>query len=367
MGLVVEQGSKAMGNVTQTSGKPIALLYAKMYYMLQPVEVKKFITILTEYFEVHSTVADAKSDLPKTIKHHGLLAGAAYMDVLRSSKVFVGVGFPYEGPAPVEAIANGVIFVNPSFNPPKSRYNTDFFSSKPTSRGVTSQHPYIENFIGEPFSYTVDIQNETAVRELFSRLRQQPKPPAYVPFEFTTAGMMERLHAYLTHQNFCPELPPLSHFTSSPADDLHVNVTAITNSPKAGVVSILPAARWPPMSSSLIILLGKPGASCSATCHSHLNHSNPSSRFVCCPEHFPTFNDHVSLRRLNLPCHQIFMRSHLALPALSTSGKACYIQANDLLFDCEAPGEISANLTVRRICPCRDALPGQWALCRDCL
>ncbi|KAL7065056.1 hypothetical protein AAHC03_05090 [Spirometra sp. Aus1] len=75
MGLVVEQGSKAMGNVTQTSGKPIALLYAKMYYMLQPVEVKKFITILTEYFEVHSTVADAKSDLPKTIKHHGLLAG----------------------------------------------------------------------------------------------------------------------------------------------------------------------------------------------------------------------------------------------------------------------------------------------------
>ncbi|VDL96502.1 unnamed protein product [Schistocephalus solidus] len=105
MGFVVEQGSKTMGNLTELSGKPIALLYAKKYYMLQhvsysffycyrvlshspqPTEVMKLITILTEYFEVHATVADARSALPRTIINHGLLAGTAYMNVLRSSKV----------------------------------------------------------------------------------------------------------------------------------------------------------------------------------------------------------------------------------------------------------------------------------------
>jgi len=28
-------------------------------------------------------------------------------------QVFVGLGFPYEGPAPLEAIANGCFFINP--------------------------------------------------------------------------------------------------------------------------------------------------------------------------------------------------------------------------------------------------------------
>ncbi|VDQ11366.1 unnamed protein product [Trichobilharzia regenti] len=46
-------------------------------------------------------------------------------------------GFPYEGPAPLEAISNGIIFLNPRFNPPHGRANKEFFSSKPTSRAVS--------------------------------------------------------------------------------------------------------------------------------------------------------------------------------------------------------------------------------------
>lgn len=30
-------------------------------------------------------------------------------------KIFVGLGFPYEGPAPLEAIADGAVFLNPVF------------------------------------------------------------------------------------------------------------------------------------------------------------------------------------------------------------------------------------------------------------
>ena len=48
----------------------------------------------------------------------------------------MGLSFPYEGPAPLEAIANGCAFLNPKFTPPKSSKNADFFKGKPTMREV---------------------------------------------------------------------------------------------------------------------------------------------------------------------------------------------------------------------------------------
>lgn len=58
------------------------------------------------------------------------------MWVFSPPQLFVGLSFPYEGPAPLEAIANGCAFLNPKFNPPKSSKNTDFFKGKPTLREV---------------------------------------------------------------------------------------------------------------------------------------------------------------------------------------------------------------------------------------
>lgn len=52
-------------------------------------------------------------------------------------KLFVGFGFPYEGPAPLEAIANGCIFLQPKFNPSRSSLNNEFFRGKPMSREVS--------------------------------------------------------------------------------------------------------------------------------------------------------------------------------------------------------------------------------------
>lgn len=57
---------------------------------------------------------------------------------LVSFQLFVGFGFPYEGPAPLEAVANGCIFLQPKFNPPRSSLNHEFFRGKPTSREVRS-------------------------------------------------------------------------------------------------------------------------------------------------------------------------------------------------------------------------------------
>lgn len=57
--------------------------------------------------------------------------------VLLGFQLFIGFGFPYEGPAPLEAIANGCIFLQPKFRPPHSSLNHEFFRGKPTSREVT--------------------------------------------------------------------------------------------------------------------------------------------------------------------------------------------------------------------------------------
>lgn len=49
-------------------------------------------------------------------------------------QLFIGFGFPYEGPAPLEAIANGCVFLQARFHPPHSSLNHEFFRGKPTSR-----------------------------------------------------------------------------------------------------------------------------------------------------------------------------------------------------------------------------------------
>ncbi|NXN18371.1 MGT5B acetylglucosaminyltransferase, partial [Indicator maculatus] len=116
--------------------------------------------------------------------------------------LFIGFGFPYEGPAPLEAIANGCVFLQARFNPPHSSLNHDFFRGKPTSREVSSQHPYAEDFIGKPHVWTVDYNNsqefEAAIKTI---MRTQVDP--YLPYEYTCEGMLERIHAYIQHQDFC--------------------------------------------------------------------------------------------------------------------------------------------------------------------
>lgn len=42
-----------------------------------------------------------------------LISHGVFCEFFVHLQVFVGLGFPYEGPAPLEAIANGCFFINP--------------------------------------------------------------------------------------------------------------------------------------------------------------------------------------------------------------------------------------------------------------
>ena len=92
----------------------------------------------------------------------------------QETKVFIGLGFPYEGPAPLEAIAKGCYFLNPVLNPPLNRDNSKFFKAKPTLRALTSQNPYTEEFIRDPHVFTVNIDNLESVKAVMEVIANKP-------------------------------------------------------------------------------------------------------------------------------------------------------------------------------------------------
>ncbi|XP_040033363.2 alpha-1,6-mannosylglycoprotein 6-beta-N-acetylglucosaminyltransferase B isoform X2 [Gasterosteus aculeatus] len=297
----------------------IAVIYGKQDYMWQGKS--EYVKAISDEMETHATVYQPPglaSNLPGFIRNHGLLTQERFVQLLRRAKVFVGLGFPYEGPAPIEAIALGCVFLQPRLHPPHSADNNDFYKGKPTSRKVSSQHPYAEEFIGKPHVWTVDVTNRTDVREAARAiLLTQVKP--FTPPEFTCEGMLERLRGYIAHQNFCSKSAPT----------------------------------WPP-ESALRMHLGPLGQSCVSVCR--------RSSLVCEPALFHHLNGPAAFARLSIGCSSMGREANHLFPSYSPWGRHCALQQEPLLFSCAG-----SDPSHRRLCPCRAHLPGQVALCPDCL
>ncbi|KAG8538826.1 hypothetical protein GDO81_022013, partial [Engystomops pustulosus] len=231
--------------------------------------------------------------------------------------LFVGLGFPYEGPAPLEAIANGCAFLNPKFDPPKSSRNTDFFKGKPTLRELTSQHPYAEVYIGKPHVWTVNINDPDEVEKAVKGILNQKNEP-YLPYEFTCEGMLQRVNAFIENQDFC-----------------HGQVM------------------WPPLG-ALQVKLAEPGKSCKQVCQ--------ENQLICEPSYFQHLNKDKDLAKFGIHCQSSDTASDIVVPSVDENKKHCVFQGDLLLFSCAG-----SHSNHRRVCPCRDYMKGQVAICKDCL
>uniref|UniRef100_A0AAY4CIE0 alpha-1,6-mannosyl-glycoprotein 6-beta-N-acetylglucosaminyltransferase n=1 Tax=Denticeps clupeoides TaxID=299321 RepID=A0AAY4CIE0_9TELE len=275
LGFVVEQHLNAsdIKHIDEIKRQNQSLVYGKVDSFWK--DKQKYLDIIHTYTEVHATVHGTSTvHLPSYVKNHGILSGRDLQFLLRETKLFVGLSFPYEGPAPLEAIANGCAFLNPKFTPPKSSKNTDFFKGKPTLRELTSQHPYAEVYIGQPHVWTVDIDNPMEVEKAIRSILSQKIEP-YLPYEFTCEGMLQRVNAFIENQDFC-----------------HGQVM------------------WPPLKNT----------------------------------------------------HTAESMGDIVVPAYSEPRQHCIFQSDLLLFSCAG-----AHPSLQRICPCRDYMKGQVALCKDCL
>uniref|UniRef100_A0A8C2FQA9 alpha-1,6-mannosyl-glycoprotein 6-beta-N-acetylglucosaminyltransferase n=1 Tax=Cyprinus carpio TaxID=7962 RepID=A0A8C2FQA9_CYPCA len=329
MGFVTEELNQTeQFNIKRDKVNNMAVVYGKEASMWKGEE--KLLTILHRYMDIHGTVyyeAQRPPEVPAFVRNHGLLPQQELQQLLRKAKLFLGFGFPYEGPAPLEAIANGCVFLQPKFSPPHSSLNHEFFRGKPTSREVSSQHPYTEQYIGKPHVITVDFNNsqefETAVQDI---LKEKVEP--FIPYEYTCEGMLERVNAYIQHQDFCHHSSPFPTANESrswpgnpPSPFLQLpNSTALI-----WALNITAPACWPPLS-ALRLFLSPEASSCVKTCQ--------DAGLICEPSYFPFIN-----RNFYFFYFLCFM--------YSTS--------------------VYVNAKHQRLCPCRDYLYGQVALCRDCL
>ncbi|XP_072414567.1 alpha-1,6-mannosylglycoprotein 6-beta-N-acetylglucosaminyltransferase B-like isoform X1 [Chiloscyllium punctatum] len=359
MGFVAEKLNNTEKEAIQSNKvNNMAVVYGKDANMWKGKT--KYLEVINKYMEIHGTVyyeTHWPPEMPMFVKNHGLLPQHELQRLLRKAKLFIGLGFPYEGPAPLEAIANGCIFLQPRFNPPHNSKNNEFFRGKPTSREVSSQHPYTEYFIGKPHVWTVDFNN---TEELASAVRtiSATKVEPYLPYEFTCEGMLERVHAYIQYQDLCDTVflswPQnlAQRFSPSPNATNRItfpqNVTGHIRSPNATKV-----LTWPPVS-SMQFQVSATAQSCTNACQEH--------GLTCEPTFFQFINNKAIFDKFNFVCDSIESEANHLYPAFEEIAQDCYLQKQILLFSCAGH-----HPKYRRLCPCRDFRKGQVALCKGCL
>ncbi|GAA6225283.1 alpha-1,6-mannosylglycoprotein 6-beta-N-acetylglucosaminyltransferase A-like [Lates japonicus] len=316
LGFVVQHqlNSEETEQLESTKRKNQALVYGKSATFWKGKEA--YLDIIHNYLEVHGT-ADDSAPIPSYVKNHGIIKGTEVQTLLRQSKVFVGLSFPYEGPAPLEALANGCVFLNPRLHPPQSSLNSQFFKGKPNIRELTSQHPYAEA-IGEPYVWMVDMHNKTDVERALTAILNQSIEP-YLPYEFTCEGMLQRVNILIEKQDFCSS-----------------------------------TGSWPPLS-VLQVVRAENGTSCKQACQ--------TAGLICEPAFFPHLNSTKNLATYRVDCQTSEVSDRLVvLPAYNNTSKHCLFQSDPLLFSC-----VRSNKSLVRICPCRDYIKDQIALCKECI
>uniref|UniRef100_A0A3P9JUF7 alpha-1,6-mannosyl-glycoprotein 6-beta-N-acetylglucosaminyltransferase n=1 Tax=Oryzias latipes TaxID=8090 RepID=A0A3P9JUF7_ORYLA len=334
----------------------MAVVYGKDASMWKVSKDKeKFLAVLNHYMEIHGTVyyeTQRPPEVPAFVKNHGLLPQQELQQLLRKAKVFIGFGFPYEGPAPLEAIANGCIFLQPKFNPARSSLNNEFFRGKPTSRKVSSQHPYAEQYIGKPHVITIDFNNsaefDAAIHDIM-KINVEP----FLPYEYTCEGMLERVHAYIQNQDFCSPEVPFPPVNSSEALLERFFIREPNSRILSWASSIISFPSWPPLT-ALRLLTSLQGQSCVEACQ--------SKGLTCEPAFYRFINIKEAFKALGFQCEVVESEMNHLFPAFSTEHGECSLQVDPLLFSCAG-----SSAKHQRLCPCRDHRDGQVALCKECL
>lgn len=308
---------KSVRKVNETRQK--ALVYAKLSSYIKGYEM--FLQTLSEYFDIYATcVNQERAPLPSYIHNFGPVSFQRIQELLSESKLFIGVGFPYEGPGPLEAMANGAVFLQPKFKNPVSKLNNDFFKNKPNFRKLESQSPYMQEFIGEPYCFTINVFDEALLRKTLKQVQKMKRLPPKIPVEFSSTGYLKRVHVFTEYIDYCNPYQP----------------------------------RWPP-ENKLKIIMSIAGQSCKDACM--------QKGLVCEPTYFDLLNDLDTIERhSNLNCAVHRRKMVLHAPSIDAVTQECYVQAYERLFSC-----MSVRERIVRICPCRDYETEQTAICRNCL
>lgn len=187
-----------INNATQTieySKNNQAVVWGKLgsYY----IPATGYLKLLSGEMKIHGT---AKGTPPAYVTNHGVLTPEEYGVLLEETVLFLGVGFPLDGPSPFEAMARGCIYVNAKFPHPINSQNDSKLRGKPTLRSYTSQHPYLEQFTSHVI--TIDLKNTTEVQEMIAMTKNITKFEPFIPEEFQVGNFIWRVYNLVNNQHF---------------------------------------------------------------------------------------------------------------------------------------------------------------------
>lgn len=230
--------------------------------------------------------------------------------------------------------------------------------------------------------------------------------PPHLPFEFTYEGMLERLYAFTKHHNFCnqrngrtnPTWPPLSArkilvgnvnegcdvvcakkgeevfgwcLKKRDVNNLYLEMYLIcelpvfSNVPDMRVTCIQQCAYYASYPYLAVCLTCELPVLSSMQYAYYGSYLYLTARFfvffildkICEPAYFPSLNAKEHFPSCNSKSH----KPSLVAPGIMKNSE-CIQQANKFFYSCTAKSEFT-----KRLCPCRDFVKGQTALCKDCL
>ena len=82
---------------------------------------------------------------------------------------------------------------------------------------------------------------------------------------------------------------------------------------------------------------------------------------ICEPSHFLEINTEAALQNASSLCAKVSHSANIYYPSINTDKKECTVQEDEALFSC-----VGGRDHFRRLCPCRNYIPQQSALCVGC-
>ena len=144
----------------------------------------------------------------------------------------------------------------------------------------------------------------------------------------------------------------LSHFSTIPIDELTLDIILTNCCVRRDVVfyKMLYLTKG---------LLTKRHRSVNVMCLKFISLS--LTDLICEPSHFLRTNSQTVLKNYGASCAAKKTLTDIFYPALDTKTNDCILQQEELLFSC-----VGRQDNLRRLCPCRDYIKGQTALCVGC-
>jgi hypothetical protein len=140
------------------------LLYGKAYKIFN--DDHAYIQQLLQVAPVHATAMGWPSNSPLQGVHNwGVLPHQQLHSLMARTFAYAGLPAIMVGPAAIEAMSQGVVFLNYGLPP----WNMSEMMGKPTTQLWTSQFPYLEPY--EPHVLTLDPKNATDLKLQLSTLR----------------------------------------------------------------------------------------------------------------------------------------------------------------------------------------------------